>query len=302
MKSVAVLGAGGMLGHKVCQLLRGRQVVGLVRKRARDYQTFGDVFTDIHLLGGVDVLDGDRLEAAIRELEPGFVVNCVGLVKQLEEAEDPLLAVAVNALLPHRLARLCDEIGARLIQVSTDCVFDGARGDYRESDPTDARDLYGRSKALGETLPSQTAAVTLRTSFIGRELASRTHGLIEWFLAQRGRAVDGYARVIYSGLTSLELAAVIRRVIDARAPLAGVHHVASQPISKYDLLMLVRQIYRLEVEVRRSDEPVSNRSLVMEALPRATGYVAPSWPEMIQEMHDDPTPYDEWRGAGGAGA
>jgi dTDP-4-dehydrorhamnose reductase len=300
MKSVAVLGAGGLLGHKICQLLSDRPVVGLVRKPAKAYRDFDEVFADVRLVDGVDALDADRLRAALRELGPDWVVNCIGLVKQLEEAADPLLAVALNALLPHRLARLCGEIGARLIHISTDCVFDGARGAYREGDPPDAPDLYGRSKALGETLPSQAAAVTLRTSFIGRELSRHPHGLVEWLLAQQGGVIDGYDRVIYSGLTSLELARVVRRVIDSPTPLTGVFHVASAPISKYDLLMLIRRIYGLEVEVRRSAEPVSDRSLVMEAFPRATGYAAPGWPEMIQRMCDDPTPYDEWRARSGA--
>ncbi len=298
MSRVVALGAGGMLGHKVCQQLRGHEVIGLVRRDPAGYERFPEVFDGVTLVGGVDAAEGERLERTLRELDPDFVVNCVGLVKQLDAAADPYLAVAINALLPHRLTRLCAAIGARLIHISTDCVFDGRRGSYRETDPADATDLYGRSKALGETVAGEGAAVTLRTSFVGRELKASTHGLVEWFLAQDGGAVDGFARVIYSGLTSLELAAVIRRVIERGEALSGTYHVAGEPISKYDLLMLVREVYGLDVEVRRAEEPVSDRSLVMSAFREATGYSAPPWSELIRRMHADPTPYGAWRSEG----
>ncbi|MCP4204946.1 MAG: SDR family oxidoreductase [bacterium] len=284
-----------MLGHKLCQVLAGHEVVGLVRKPVVDYEEYSQVLTGVSLVGGVDVLEEEHLAGVLREVRPEFVVNCVGLVKQLEEADDPVLGVAVNSLLPHRLGRLCADIGARLIHISTDCVFDGQRGAYTESDLPNARDFYGRSKALGETLPAETHAVTLRTSFIGRELKANTHGLIEWFLAQQGGAVSGFARVIYSGLTSLELAGVIRRIVDRDPGLTGVHQVASEPISKYDLLMLVREIYDLDIDIRRAEEPISDRSLIMDSFAEATGFVAPSWREMISRMYEDPTPYQRWK-------
>ena len=293
MSKILVLGAGGMLGHKVCQGLGGHDVVGTLRGPAAALDAFPEAFGGVRLRGGLDVLDDRALAAAFEEEAPEAVVNCVGLVKQHREADDAYLAVALNALLPHRLARLCARHRARLVHISTDCVFSGDRGAYREADATDARDLYGRSKALGETGPGA-AAVTLRTSFIGRELKPPTHGLVEWFLAQRGGAVDGFARVIYSGLTSLELAGVVRLVVERGAGLSGVVHVASEPISKYDLLMLVGEIYGLDVEVRRAEAPVCDRSMVMGALTEATGYSCPGWSEMITAMRDDPTPYDAW--------
>jgi dTDP-4-dehydrorhamnose reductase len=289
---VLVLGAGGMLGHKVCQAFAGHERFGLVRRPAAHYDRHRRVFAGVELVGGIDVLDGAALEATLRRLAPEAVVNCVGLVKQHEAAEDPYLAVALNALLPHRLARLAAELGARLVHVSTDCVFDGSRGGYRESDRSDATDLYGRSKALGETTPRQTAAVTLRTSFIGRELGRSPHGLLEWLLDQDGGAVDGYVRSIYSGLTALELAGVIRRVVERHPQLSGVYQVGGPTISKYDLLRLLAETYGLEVEIRPSDEPVVDRSLVTDAFEQATGYSAPRWREMILKTFHDPTPYD----------
>lgn len=292
MSRVAVLGAGGMLGHKVCQRLRG-EAIGLVRQPEGAYRDLGGIFDEVDLVGGVDVLAGESLERALDRLQPTAIVNCVGLVKQLEEAVDPYLAVAINSLLPHRLARFCGQANARLIHISTDCVFSGRTGGYRESDPHDVDDLYGRSKSLGETLPSERRAVTLRTSFIGRELGSSTHGLIEWFLAQNRGDVNGFERVIYSGLTSLELADVIARVLAEAPEVHGVYHVASEPISKYDLLMLVREVYGLDITVRSAQEPVCDRSLSPAAFRSATGYEAPSWSAMIRSMYEDATPYDE---------
>lgn len=295
MTRIVVLGAGGMLGHKVCQRLREHDVTGVVRKSASAYKAFREIFDRVSLVGNVDVLKDGQLESVLLDMNPQIVVNCVGVVKQLPEAEDALLSVATNALLPHRLARLCEKIGARLIHISTDCVFGGCRGSYRESDPTDARDLYGRSKALGETILNEEAAVTLRTSFIGRELKSEKHGLVEWFLARDGGGVEGFANVIYSGLTSIELADVIHHLVERRPDLRGVYQVASAPISKYHLLLLIRRVYDLDIEVRRAVEPVCDRSLVMEAFSEATGYRAPTWEEMIQQMYQDHTPYGAWR-------
>ena len=295
MSRVVVLGAGGMLGHKVFQRLADHELVGFVRRSAASYEQYPEVFRGGTLVGGVDVLEGDDLEIALREANPHYVVNCVGVVKQLEAARDPYLSVAINSLLPHRLARICGNEGSRLIHISTDCVFDGRRGDYRENDATDARDLYGRSKALGETLASESAAVTLRTSFVGRELGAPTHGLVEWFLSKQGSSVDGFENVIYSGLTAPELASVICLIVDRGLNLTGTYHVASEPINKLELLMLIRRIYNLDIEVRRRDKPASNRSLIMSRFTDVTGYSQPRWLDMVREMHGDSTPYDKWR-------
>lgn len=296
MKKIVVLGATGMLGHKTCQILaaEGHQVVGSLRDDAGSVRRrFESVFHDVELLGNLDVLTPGGVEGEIERQAPDFVVNAIGLVKQLDDASDPLLAVAINSLLPHRLANACERAGARLIHISTDCVFDGTKGNYRETDFRDADDLYGRSKALGETRGRQASAVTLRTSFIGRELKADTHGLVEWFLAQEGGRVRGFAGAIYTGLTSLELARVIAHLVEEDPGLAGVHQVASSPISKYDLLKLIRDVYGLDIEIDRVTDPKIDRSLVMSSWTTATGYRSPDWETMIQEMHDDPTPYDE---------
>lgn len=284
-----------MLGHKVCQELTAyHRVVGTLRGSADEAARYSDVLAGCELVSGVDVLEDASLRSRMEAHQPDFVVNAVGIVKQLDAASDPYLSVAINSLLPHRLAKLCAGLDSHLIHISTDCVFSGRRGGYRDDDPSDADDLYGRSKSLGETLPGQSSAVTLRTSFIGRELKRPHHGLVEWFLSERGGRVRGFAGAIYTGLTSLELARVVRRVVEHPTPLAGTHQVASKAIDKDTLLRLVRDAYDIDIEIERAETPHIDRSLLMRSFTDATGYQAPSWEQMIREMAEDPTPYDEY--------
>lgn len=279
---ILVLGASGMLGNAVIRVLSERadwQVYGTVRSEGSKRFFHSDIAE--RLLAGVDVEQQDSLTQAFINSRPDVVINCVGLVKQLADAEDPLQAIPINALLPHRLARLCELSGARLVHMSTDCVFSGEKGGYRESDPSDAGDLYGRSKYLGEV--DYPHAVTLRTSIIGHELQS-AHGLVGWFLAQQSRC-NGYTKAIFSGFPTAVLAQIIRDVVIPRPSLHGVYHVAAQPISKYDLLKLVADVYGKTIEIVPSERVVIDRSLNAERFREATGYIAPSWPELIRTMH-----------------
>ena len=212
---------------------------------------------------------------------PDVVVNCIGLVKQLAQAEDPLVAIPINALLPHRLARLCDLAGARLIHLSTDCVFDGSRSMYAESDCSDAKDLYGRSKYLGEV--NYGNAVTLRTSIIGHELSS-AHGLVNWFLSQQGE-VKGYTRAIFSGLPTVELARVLRDFVITKSELRGMYHVSAEPISKFELLGLVAQTYGKTIEITPDASVAIDRSLDSSRFRGVTGYAPPSWLNLVRDMH-----------------
>lgn len=288
---VVILGAGGMLGHKCCQLLEGYEVHGTVRGPASAYEEASEVYARTSLVGGVDVLEEGSVRAVLESVRPGWVVNCVGIVKQHPDISDSCLTIALNALFPHRLARLCAETGARLVHISTDCVFSGRRGGYGKADTPDAQDLYGRTKALGETVASEASAVTLRTSFIGRELRRPGRGLMEWFLSQRGGQVAGYARSVFSGVTTLEMARVVACVMERHDDLVGIHQVASTPITKYDLLRMVRDEFDLHIEINRSEGPACDRSLVLSRELERGGYVPPSWPEMIAEMRRDETSY-----------
>ena len=279
---ILVLGASGMLGNAMIRVLSEKadwQVHGTVRSESSKRYFRPDIAG--RLLSGVDVEQNDSLTQAFIRIRPDAVINCVGLVKQLADADDPLQAIPINSLLPHRLAKLCELSGARLVHMSTDCVFAGGKGGYRESDAADARDLYGRSKFLGETAYPHT--VTLRTSIIGHELQS-AHGLVGWFLSQQGRC-NGYTKAIFSGLPTVALAQVVRDIVIPRTGLSGVYHVAAQPISKYDLLKLIAKVYGKTIEITPSDQLVIDRSLNADRFRDATGYVAPSWPELIELMH-----------------
>lgn len=279
---ILVLGVSGMLGNTVFRLL-GRstdiEVVGTARSTA--VAQFFDQRTAGNLRFGLDVENEGALADLFRQVRPDVVVNCIGVVKQLDAAKDPLIAIAINALLPHRLARLAEGVGARLIHVSTDCVFSGRGGAYRESDQPDADDLYGRSKLLGEV--DYPNAITLRTSIIGHGLASR-HGLVDWFLGQRGK-VSGFSKAIFSGLTTDELTRVISDRVLPRPELHGVYHVSVDAISKYDLLNLLKDVYHHAVEIEQDSTVVIDRSLNSERFRTATGYTPPDWPHLIKNMH-----------------
>lgn len=232
------------------------------------------------LIPGVDALDSDGLTTMLARLRPEAVVNCIGIVKQLSQSRDPLVALPVNALFPHRLARLCALLGARLVHISTDCVFRGTRGGYTEQDPADPDDLYGRSKLLGEV--GDPHAVTLRTALVGRELETR-HGLVEWFLGESG-AVRGFTRAVFSGLTTLEMASLILRHVLPNPGLHGVWHVSAAPITKHDLLVLLREAYDRRTQIEADASLVIDRSLDSSRFRAATGYEPPSWPAMIRRM------------------
>ncbi|MBY3128749.1 dTDP-4-dehydrorhamnose reductase family protein [Rhizobium laguerreae] len=280
---VLVLGVSGMLGNAMFRKLsqsRSLEVYGTARSAS--VKGFFAHELNERIVCGIDIENQDSLARILGEIKPQAVINCVGLVKQLADANDPLVALPINAILPHRLARLCNLGDARLIHISTDCVFSGARGNYREGDAPDAKDLYGRSKLLGEV--DYPHAVTLRTSIIGHELSS-AHSLVGWFLAQNER-VKGYARAIFSGLPTVELAELIRDVVLPRDDLRGVYHVASAPISKLELLRLVAKTYGKQITIEEDQDFVIDRSLNAERFQEVTGYTAPSWSTLVKKMFE----------------
>lgn len=278
---VIVLGATGMLGNAMMRVLSAEpalEVHGVARRPVAATELPGVLPERIAKIS--DIEDIDAVGAIIARTGAQAVINCVGVVKQMGSADDPLVALPINALLPHRLARLCREAGARLVQVSTDCVFDGKQGGYREDDIPNATDLYGRSKLLGEVDTAD--AITLRTSIVGHELGSR-HGLVDWFLSQQG-SVSGYTRAIFSGVTTVELARIIARFVLPDAGLHGLYHVSAAPISKYDLLKIVADAYGKDIEIVPRDEPVIDRSLRSDRFRAATGYEPPEWEALMGEL------------------
>lgn len=283
-----ILGGAGMLGHKVWQRLSPRfDTLVTLRTSAAQY----GLFDPQRVIEGVDVTDFARLDALVADVRPDVVVNCVGIIKQLSQAHEAIPSITINSLLPHRLAAACAKTGARLFHISTDCVFSGRRGMYRESDISDAEDLYGRSKYLGEV---GGGALTLRTSIIGRELRG-TSGLVEWFLANRGGAVDGYEKAIFSGLTTIALADLIGDLIERHPSLEGLYQVSTEPIDKLTLLNLLNEAYGANVIIRPSSAVRIDRSLDSSRFREATGWSPKPWPALVEAMAADATPYDEWR-------
>ena len=280
---VLVLGASGMLGNAVMRTFSSDEnldVFGTVRSPAS--AKFFDETLQSKLIPYVDVERFEDLMGAIKLSRPQMIINCVGVVKQLSDASDPLVAVPINSLLPHRLARLADVAGARLVHLSTDCVFSGSRGEYTEDDFPDAQDLYGRSKLIGEV--DYDNAVTLRTSIIGHELAG-ARSLLNWFLAQEGE-VKGFGKAIFSGLPTVEMARIIRDYVIPNPELRGVYHVSADPISKLDLLELVAKAYRKSITINPSDDLVIDRSLDSSRFRTATGYSPAPWPALVAAMEE----------------
>lgn len=280
---IMILGATGMLGHTLARVLaRATESYDLVLvSRSFDIQTMFLELASATSVTGIDVESTDALIGLAANYQPDVVINCVGLVKQRPDAEDPIVALPINALLPRRLERLCQATSARLIHISTDCVFRGTGSMYRESDISDATDVYGKSKHMGEVTGPN--AITLRTSIIGHELQGRSQGLIEWFLSQSG-TVRGFTRAVFSGLPTVELASVIRDRVLPRPDLSGLYHVASTPITKHDLLEMVARAYRHEIEIEPNDNLVIDRSLDATRFFKETGYVPPDWPELVSRM------------------
>lgn len=287
-----ILGGAGMLGHKLAQLLPEWFETWVTLRGAAGAYARLEFVDPQHIIPSVDGAVFDTVVDAVARVRPDAVVNCIGIIKQLAAAQDPVASLAINALFPHRLQRLCAAAGARLIHISTDCVFNGRKGMYTEDDPSDALDLYGRTKFLGETIGP--GALTLRTSIIGRELVT-TSGLVEWFLSQRGGSVEGYTRAIYSGFTTQVLCRIIASVLRDHPTLEGMLQVSSEPITKHDLLVLLRTAFGIDVEIRPSDHVRIDRSLDSSRFRACTNFSPPSWPDMIGEMAADQTPYRAWR-------
>lgn len=284
MKKILILGGTGMLGHTLFSYLSLRKKWD-VYATTRTAEGLSPWFPEDFARKVRPLVDADNFDTVVRALasiRPDIVINCIGLIKQLPMASDPLTAITVNSQLPHRISLICRTAGARLIHLSTDCVFNGCKGNYNESDPSNAEDLYGRTKYLGEV--SYPHCITIRTSIIGHELKGY-HGLIEWFLKQK--SVKGYTNVIFSGLPTIEISNIIGNYIIPNEQLKGVYHVSSLPIAKYELLKLLADQYSKEVDIEPYDDIKIDRSLDSSLFQTATQYTSPSWSQLVKIMYDN---------------
>lgn len=281
---ILILGGDGMLGHRLLLHMQDRHEACVTLRCALSEYARHGIFNAANAFANMDVRHFDQVAMLHKNFRPDVVINAVGVVKQRPESEEGIPAIEINALLPHRLAQLCREQGSRLLHLSTDCVFSGTAGNYREEDIPDPHDLYGRSKLMGEV--SMVPCLTLRTSIIGRELSRKT-GLFEWFLAQaKGRnvRVKGFRNAIYSGFTTHEMARIIEHMLVNHPDASGIYHVSSAPISKYDLLCMINTTLGLDVEILPDEEFRCDRSLDSTKFKKAFDYVPPSWPFMVREL------------------
>lgn len=289
---ILIFGGAGMLGHKLVQVLGEHfDVFFTLRGGFESVARFG-ILPQAKCIENVDVTSNVAVRDVIEGLRPDVVINAVGVIKQRSSASDVITTLETNAVFPQRLAALGSELGFRLITVSTDCVFSGSRGMYREQDVPDALDLYGQSKHWGEV--SGENCLTLRTSIIGRELSSG-QSLVEWFLGNENQAVKGFRKAIYSGFPTIVFADIIKRLITGFPELHGLFHVSSEPINKFDLLELVRDAYARNIAIEPDDSFVIDRSLDSSLFRSRTGFKPLTWPEMITLMANDATPYAKWK-------
>lgn len=283
---ILILGGTGMLGHVLFRYLSHHtdyDVFATARHMHEINQFFSADLGTKFRQDSVDAINFDAVIRTLASIQPSIIINCIGIIKQLPMASDPLTAITLNAQLPHRISLITRNANARMIHISTDCVFDGKKGMYMENDLPTPIDLYGQTKLLGEV--SYPHCVTLRTSIIGHELKGK-YGLIEWFLGQT-RKVRGYKNAIYSGFPTIELARIISDYVLPNPNLSGVYHVSSPPISKFDLLNIVAEQYGKKIEIEPHENFILDRSLNSELFRAQTGYVPPSWPQLIDAMYRD---------------
>jgi len=282
-KKLLILGASGMLGHALFSEFAKHSDLdvyttarnnGLLKKNLPPHLLK-------NIIKNINAESINSIHELIKKVKPDIVINCIGIIKQLLEANNQILSINTNSLFPHKLALFCKDHGARLIHFSTDCVFSGDKGNYSEENFPDAKDLYGRTKYLGEINYSH--CITLRTSIIGHELLRKV-GLVEWFLSREGK-IDGFTNAIYSGFPTVEMARIIHDFVIPNPELNGLYHVSSDPISKYDLLRLISGIYGKKIEIEPYDDFVCDRSLDSTRFRNNTGYIPPSWKELVEKMH-----------------
>jgi dTDP-4-dehydrorhamnose reductase len=289
---VLIIGGAGMLGHKLIQvLMKEFEVFSTIRSDFSKFEKYG-LLDSNRVFDKIDIENFESVETIVKTIKPDFVINAVGVIKQLPTSEDVFTTLNINSIFPRNLARIAQKYEFRLLNISTDCVFSGKKGNYIEDDIADAEDLYGKSKFLGEVDGKN--CLTLRTSIIGREL-STGHSLIEWFLSNTGGKVKGYKNAVYSGFPTIVLGEIIVDLMRNFPELEGLFHISSEPITKYDLLCLVKEKYDLDIKIAPFEDFYIDRSLDSTKFRKLTGFKPTAWEEMITGMADDPTPYEKWR-------
>ena len=290
---VLVLGAGGMLGHKMVEILSRphRHIFASVRSNTSFYSSLS-FFEHATFIPHLDVSEPGHLKKELNQLQPDFIINCIGMTTRKMSSQSVRDTVYINAMLPHLVDQWCEHHNSHQIHFSTDCVFNGKDGfPYNENSPKTATDLYGQSKSLGEVTHSK-HTLTLRTSIIGREIRHFTE-LVEWFLSQKGKSIKGFNNVIYSGLTTNAVSALVDQILEFKEKPSGLMQLSSAPISKYELLSKLNEAFSNNNEIFPHPEVVSNKTLISDFFKSQTQLTIPTWDEMIQELADTQHLYKE---------
>ena len=280
-----ILGSSGLLGNTITKYFFTRSkfdTYGTLRDNLK-INLFKESFHSKFFIIK-DILDLQDIESIISFIEPEVIINCIGITNK-NSIEGIALAekyIQINSLLPHKLCKICSHYKIRLIHLSSDCVFSGQKGFYSEIDNPDSLDFYGRSKFLGEVSYENT--ITIRKSAIGHELDSNS-GLLEWFLRQNDK-VQGFQKAIFSGLTVLELSKIIENHVIRQKNLNGIFHISGLPISKYDLLKIIAEIYHKTVAIIPNELENIDRSLDASKFNKISGYQPKNWYELIKEMYE----------------
>lgn len=279
---VLILGVSGLIGHKLLQELSSSfEVFGTLHKFKNQYG-YNPLFTEPNIVENIDVSEFEVLKGVMYAINPDVILNCVGITKRKEEINYPVEVLTINSIFPHQLANWASINKKRIIHFSTDCVFNGKIGNYKENSLTTSEDIYGRTKALGEINYNHT--LTIRSSFIGQELFGKTE-LLEWFLAQKGKQIKGFTKTFYSGVSTIFMAQIVKKVIRNFPNLSGLYQLASEkPISKYDLLCLANEAFNANVEIIPDDGHLHNPTLDGSRLKQEINLVVPSWKDMFSEL------------------
>lgn len=283
---ILILGANGLIGHKIYQVLSDEfsDVWAHLRKPLRSYK-FKNIYNFKKVIEDLDLSDFTKLKNELDQLNPDLIINAAGITIRRGINQSMFKTILINSVLPHFLEQwVSKNKDRRLIHFSTDCVFLGKNGKYKEDSIKDANDIYGKTKSLGEVSGPQ--SLTLRGSMIGRELDYHTE-LVEWFLSQKGKTIKGFTNVIYSGITTIKMAKFVKYIINNYPTLSGLYNISSIPISKYKLLTLLNMTFNNKVKILKEPSYSSKKDLISNKFFAELGLIQPEWEDLLKELKED---------------
>lgn len=282
---ILILGGNGMIGHKIFQVISNKHLdTWVLFKKSFNDISFNEIFNKTNIIDNFDLSNFHKLSTLLNNLKPEVIINAVGITIRRGIDNIPSKSIQINSALPHFINEWVILNNKRLIHFSTDCVFSGDQGSYTENSIPDARDIYGKSKALGEVSSKNT--LTLRGSMIGREIENKTE-LLEWVLSQRNKQLKAFSNVIYSGITTIRMAKLVLKIIEEFPQMHGIYNVSSECISKYDLIKLFVKEFNISIDIISDDSYISKKDLDSTKFYNELGIDKPNWNDLIIELIND---------------